>query len=326
MNDQIYSLTEVRELLQAVNPGPRPSEVIVFVHGIYSSHKTFETLAKDLRQNGIGADFLFAYFDYDFKKEIPTNGKRLAIELEGIFANEDIRVTLVCHSMGGLVGRLALLQNGPTMNFVKRLVMLATPNHGTLHTGRLALLAHITRETTGVLWAFSNRHIGIKQLTEVDEWLRPFLTTGEAKTYNVDYVTIPALFYHENTGLFRRRDRGQSAGLKVLNLGFELTKALPFWTTGLGKPHDGIVEESSVYLGARVPGRESERLGTCQCRPNCGGYVHVFHNQEHKEVDHVTVQSSETTALILADILKFPTLADWRNRTQLAGCSFEPPV
>jgi len=76
-----------------------------------------------LRSAGFDAVLL----DYDWRRDVATLGKLLA---ERIAADGRENVGLVAHSMGGLVARAALLH--PAGERVARLVMLGTPNSGSL--------------------------------------------------------------------------------------------------------------------------------------------------------------------------------------------------
>ena len=298
------------------------TQTIVFVHGIRSSHETFEALAGKLRAKGIGAKFQFAYFDYSYRQSIAESGRQLAKALKENLSDLKTEVTIVGHSMGGLVGRLALLQQRHEMPFVKRLIMLGTPNHGTLHTGKLGLLMQLTREVTGKIWSLTTKKTGVKELTEIDKLLNVHLNEETQKrTYSVEYVSIPATCFHEGAGLIELMGLGASRGIGLAPLAMELFKALPGWSVGLEKPHDGIVEESSVYLGNRGSvTRRSERRATCNKVPNCGSYVHVCHDDFRQE-SHVTIQTADRTAAILAELFKSRTIAEWRS-SNAGACDF----
>ncbi|HEY6908186.1 MAG TPA: CHAT domain-containing protein [Myxococcales bacterium] len=73
-----------------------------------------------LKISGFDADF----FPYDWRRSLKDAGKSLADAIRDDDAGE---VSLVAHSMGGLVARAALAAAGKK---VRRLVMLGTPNYG----------------------------------------------------------------------------------------------------------------------------------------------------------------------------------------------------
>jgi Putative serine esterase (DUF676) len=84
------------------------NRAIVFVHGIFSDHNTFEacydTFVEDVRFN----DFEFFYYDYDYNDSLENNGKLLAKILTKRFGPDD-QVVIIAHSMGGLVARIAIV-------------------------------------------------------------------------------------------------------------------------------------------------------------------------------------------------------------------------
>lgn len=71
-----------------------------------------------------GQDFDVEFWDYDWRQDLETLGGRLARYLQ----TQKSKVHVVAHSMGGLVARAALRQGAG--EWVDRLVMLGTPNHG----------------------------------------------------------------------------------------------------------------------------------------------------------------------------------------------------
>lgn len=72
-----------------------------------------------------GAGFRVVEFAYDWRQSVATLGARLKQAIE----KEKRPVSVVAHSMGGLVTRAAFKQG---MKNVDRFIMLATPNHGSL--------------------------------------------------------------------------------------------------------------------------------------------------------------------------------------------------
>jgi pimeloyl-ACP methyl ester carboxylesterase len=339
MNTTIYRLSELNqpsvmeEFLALKHGAPTPvvkatPETIVFVHGIRSNHTTFQQLANKLDDLAIKPPaFQFAYFDYDYGQSIAESGRKLAVELKNHLGatSTTTQVTIVGHSMGGLVGRLALLQHGHEMTFVKRLVMLGTPNHGTLHTGHLGLFLQFAREVTGKFWALTTQKTGVKELTEIDKLLKNHLNDEtRPRTYHTEYVSIPATCFHEGVGWLELMTASASRRIGLAPLAMELFKAHPCWSVGLERPHDGIVEESSVYLGNRDDKhktRRSERRATCAGTPHCGPYIHVRHDDLRLE-SHVTIQTSDRTAAILAGLFKSPTIKAWRD-ANAGTCDFD---
>jgi pimeloyl-ACP methyl ester carboxylesterase len=291
-----------------------PDQALVFIHGIFSSHATFKPLVKGLLASAPAlAQYGRYYFDYDFQQSIPTNGRELADALRRAFPERKPQVTLVGHSMGGLVARTALLQAGD-LDMVKRLVMLGTPNHGTLQTARLGFLAHLTREATAKLWpVFARRATGIKELTEIGKIIEPLLADGVERTRRVEYVTIPGLRFHQESG-WLDAPPGTSAGLRKLTILFSLLQAGPGMKVELNLPHDGIVEERSVRLSSDET-LFSERP---KIQPPYAPYLHVTHPDYHR-VDHITVHQAERTIALLAELLLTPDLGTWRQSLAARG-------
>jgi pimeloyl-ACP methyl ester carboxylesterase len=163
----------------------------------------------------------------------------------------NLKVTIVGHSMGWLVCRLALLQHGDKLPFVKRLVMLGTPNHGTLHTGQLGILSQLVREITGKNWVLTTNKTGVLELTQIDKLLEldAYWQQGaEERTLHVEYISIPATCFHEDAGILESVVLQSSRRIALVPLSMELLKVHPCWRVQLKRPHDGIVEESSVFL------------------------------------------------------------------------------
>lgn len=84
---------------------------------------TYLKLTLSLRKAGFDAVLL----DYDWRRDLATVGKLLA---ERIATDGHEQVALLGHSMGGLVARAALTHAAGAQ--VSQLVMLGTPNHGSV--------------------------------------------------------------------------------------------------------------------------------------------------------------------------------------------------
>src|SRR5882762_9742202 len=102
---------------------------VVFVHGICSNHKPFQTMANDFIKDEQKrfVNWSIRYFDYDYHQPMTLSAQQLHQQLQTVFSKNN-RVVLICHSMGGLIARLALLQYRPHLEFITRVVMLGTPN------------------------------------------------------------------------------------------------------------------------------------------------------------------------------------------------------
>lgn len=83
----------------------------------------YTALRVRLRDVGMNADF----FAYDWRLSVMDLAKLLEAQLAKESAAS---ISLVAHSMGGLVCRAAVKLNGPGIRKVKRIVMLGTPNFG----------------------------------------------------------------------------------------------------------------------------------------------------------------------------------------------------
>lgn len=92
-------------------------------HGVMLSF--YLKLKLRLKANG----FRVKYYAYDWRLGLDTLGKALASHIEKNFSS-DKQVSIVAHSMGGLVSRAAtaLLKN--KADTIDKVIMLGTPNHG----------------------------------------------------------------------------------------------------------------------------------------------------------------------------------------------------
>ena len=84
---------------------------------------------------GHNADF----FPYDWRLSLDVLGKKLDQALQ---ADSAKTISLVAHSMGGLVCRAAVANDGPGIRKVDRIIMLGTPNHGSFEPVQVLCLQH----------------------------------------------------------------------------------------------------------------------------------------------------------------------------------------
>jgi pimeloyl-ACP methyl ester carboxylesterase len=255
-----------------------------------------------------------ACFDYDFWQPMQESASQL---LEALAANvrSDSSVTLVCHSMGGLVARLAVVSG--RASFVRRIIMLGTPNHGTLRPAQWGLLGQMVMAGTGRLWGIFPSKIGVYDLTRVQEIFREACPGHDCDTAAtaVEYVTIPGRFYHMGRYAWERRFRGSLTtriltGLTLLN---EWARSShPGAKVDLTRPHDGIVPEASVRLQHTVDWSEKQ---AAMLNPGPGGDArvrHLAHMRESLDHTHVDLQSAPSVVAAVQGIIEHDGVDAWR--------------
>ena len=108
---------------------PPTQSLVVCVHGYSSGPGTFSDLRDYLRGNHI----ITGAFGYDFHQKVEVSAKQLAAACLQINAEDPNRsITLVAHSMGGLVCRAMLEFPGIDPGNIKRLITVATPHGGSM--------------------------------------------------------------------------------------------------------------------------------------------------------------------------------------------------
>jgi Alpha/beta hydrolase family len=108
----------------ALPPQPRP---VLLVHGFGCSRAVWRPLAARLRAAGIGP--VWAVSLEPLFASIDALAAKLLTELESVGAGAGRPITIVSHSMGGLVARAAL--RGARAGLIGRLITLGAPHHGT---------------------------------------------------------------------------------------------------------------------------------------------------------------------------------------------------
>ncbi|MCH7729723.1 MAG: hypothetical protein IH991_25115 [Planctomycetes bacterium] len=120
-----YGLTVERDWKDA----DRRKNIVVFIHGINSESKFVRSLLKEPQRQR----FACATFQYPNDQPIADSAGLLSRELRKLAAKHPSRkVSLVAHSMGGLVSRAVIENPKLDPGNVNQLVMLATPNQGSV--------------------------------------------------------------------------------------------------------------------------------------------------------------------------------------------------
>lgn len=108
---------------------PPGDGLVIVIHGLHSNRHHLEPLVKCARQSGRPAGAL----EYPNDQPIKKSARLLAAELAAVRRSCPTRpVYLVTHSMGGLVARAAIEDPALDPGNVRRLVMIAPPNHGSI--------------------------------------------------------------------------------------------------------------------------------------------------------------------------------------------------
>jgi pimeloyl-ACP methyl ester carboxylesterase len=291
-------------------PCPK-SGTIIFVHGILSNCSAcFSTMHGSFERDPRFHQFLFRPFDYDYEDDMGTSSRHLVDFIRSTPPGSP--VTLICHSMGGLVGRLAILTG--EVSQVKRLIMLGTPNFGAIRTAQLGLLSQIAMRLLGKIYAVFRKQ-GIRDLTRVTEIFSAPIQTGRQFADGIEYVTIPGEFFNESRPFW---DRGEEdhrnasvTGFATLNLVTELLMAAPLWRVALKQPHDGIVEAVSNSLIPCAAGRKSEKCESINDPARFGKtYLHLTH-ERCSDLTHVMIQQDPTIIEIVKNLSLADTIVDW---------------
>lgn len=310
------------EPFRIANAMKRSENTVVFVHGIYSDHNTFHDMAKGFEADDRFDGWDLKWFEYDFHRSIENNGRDLADYLHQHFRADD-RVVLVGHSMGGLVGRMAIL--GGQVPCVRKLFLLGTPNFGAVRQGRLGIIALWTLRETRRLWAVYHRQTGVLDLTNVNGVFEKYMARHEGcekHAESVQYITIPGLFFHENRPLLEQDDGGNKS-LTILNVGIEFASYAALLRIGIEKPHDGIVEDESNCLippNGKVEAYYSEKLGQIQNPATTGEatYAHLA-PPECRGLTHVQIHKDPRVIRLVQDLTFHDLLKDWHLRARESG-------
>jgi pimeloyl-ACP methyl ester carboxylesterase len=102
--------------------------LVIVIHGYSSKPEEFVTLRRRLRDAG----FACAVFSYPNDASVALSGYQLASALQEFEQQfPSYRVSLLAHSMGGLVARVVIEDpEAAEVDNIDRLVMVATPNQG----------------------------------------------------------------------------------------------------------------------------------------------------------------------------------------------------
>ena len=280
----------------------------MFVHGIFSDPESaFGTMETSFRGDAELADWLLTGFAYDFHEPMEQSGRALYDLLEPL---KDMNVYLVCHSMGGLVGRLAVLAGAGT--YIRRLFLIGTPNHGAFRTSQLGLLGQATFAVAGKLWGLFPK-TGIRDLTRVPEIMREPIRNGSMNARDTEYITVPGTFFHTERVWWDLPSRG-----KMQQMFWAMDKKMFLIDAALQMtirpPHDGIVEHASNQLQFDLPGSITEKQSALiwKSQPEARRYLHLYLDV-CDELTHVEIQHHPLIIALVKSLLLAQSLDQWWN-------------
>ena len=258
--------------------------VIVVRHGFCSDHKPFVKVSNQLRGSFTGA--IVDNEDYDWTKPVLQKGVELALHILDKYQDSQ-HLSLIGHSMGGLVCRVANLALTRTVEFrsymaafsiaggpsyldparelvaklrqraVSGLVTLATPNSATLTYAQIA--GWLKMSTVATTFGFPNKTASFIDLT-TDRLFRIL------QSFRTDTPTLSVSGSAHNRFSKRRPALGVLVGL----------------AGKLALPNDGLVEDRSVDLRASILPNEICHMGTSK-------YLHLREYSDCTDVDHSSI-------------------------------------
>jgi len=187
----------IKQKLQQLSPG---STLPLIIHGIFGDTRSMiESLKADAR---VGNDLkMMLSFDYEnLENTIPEIAKKLAVQLNTIGLPDQSmpKLTVVAHSMGGLVTRQFICENGGA-DMVSKFIMAGTPNGGSewgKASGQIVqslqlLLTHALNVTGPVKWAITGLSFLIKNFYNPGNTLKD-MTIASQFLNDLSSKTFPA--------------------------------------------------------------------------------------------------------------------------------------
>jgi pimeloyl-ACP methyl ester carboxylesterase len=300
--------------LRAIPDRVSKKKMIVFVHGILSSSRTFDALVAALANDERFADYHLGGFDYDWSEPILKSAERLRRILNNRFRGSFPEVTLIGHSMGGLVSRFALI--GDDLPCVKRIIMLGTPNFGALTAAQLSTLWQVSVAAAGVLTPFFPRTRGLRDLTRIQSIYRE-VTDAAPNAANradqVEYITVPGLYYHRERVDLDPGDGWTALPFTAGRIALAVMALWPHAEIELERPHDGIVEESSVSMLNPTADAYSEKSLAIQEPGKYGrSYAHITPVSSRDDT-HMQIQGDQSVVRMIQDVILTGSVLDWND-------------
>jgi pimeloyl-ACP methyl ester carboxylesterase len=302
------------DFVRPPRPQPGARNAIVLVHGIFSSHKTFDFLLDSFSKDARFETYDLLVYDYDWGLPIVKNGDLLRDRINGWLRGATAQVTLIGHSMGGLVSRFAVIRGD--MPSVRRVVMLGTPNFGALTARQLSVLLQVSVAAGGKATPFFARKAGLLDLTRVHTIFRETkarIPGAATRARNVEYITFPGMFYHGDRSDTDPGPDAVALPFTGLTIALKLFSLFPGFRVELDKPHDGIVKESSVCLIPRSADHFSEKSSAIEEPARFGrSYGHIT-PESALESTHMLIQRDSYVADAIKGVLLAGNVVQWAS-------------
>ncbi|MGC3944734.1 MAG: caspase family protein [Chryseolinea sp.] len=181
-NDWTF-VTSDPDVMKKILQKSKGARVVMLIHGITGDTKHMVESMKAMTKLSQDVAYVLTYDYENLATPLEKTGKRLSESLQAAGfgnGNEMPSLTIIAHSMGGLISR-RLIQNEGGNNFVKHLILVGVPSGGseiaTLGKSVLGLLTHAMNVTGPIKLAISGLCFLLKKmelnLTGTLEQLQP---------------------------------------------------------------------------------------------------------------------------------------------------------
>lgn len=243
----------------------------IFVHGFTANADYMQ----DLMHQFVGSGFSAIAYEYPSDRGIHHAATALREQLENYDLNQAVsreRAVLVCHSMGGLVGRSLIALEGGS-RYIRKVITLGTPHDGTMRSSHvLRLLLNWGEHVSGINPnAFSPSSNSAKELIGADSppTLLSRLQAASPGSAPVEYFSISGGLNELEFGKGPIRD-------KLANL---------YIQSKIRNPNDGLVDEESSNLAGT-------KFSTCA--PGCS---HLNSFVEYPYTNHTYLVRNQTVLM-----------------------------
>jgi len=272
IGDELWHYKEKRRVL---GKDFENDKSLILIHGFTASGSYMEKLCDDF----MNSDYNVFLYNYNSFNGIERAAKTLSEMLQKYDATtsdavKNNKVSLICHSMGGLVGR-ALHQLTPSSSQLNAMVTLGTPHAGTLDGSKI--LGHMVKWGENLTKEFSGFHPSCQSAAELT--LSDAQTTKDCLLARLNrtasqFDQLPVLSI---SGGKRWLEVGSVIGVNVI-ANFRLQKILG------QENNDGLVVESSSNFGQATGANSKTNM-------------HYNDYSEYPDINHTYLIHNQTLSL-----------------------------